>query len=394
MKKQMKTMKTMKTMKKRYRRKNVTNHNNKYKHRFLNKQIGGISGVTATTAENIMNDYLQGQMVASSTDQAMNQSPGDGVVDVINASGDDSTDLGSSINNVYSDGSFTQPTQTTESTQSTQPIQPNSTTEKLQKYLQYMRNNPSFIQSTLLNLVVKPAAVLIDELGKLLNMDMNNPEKVKLELDEMANSIQDPEERNKILNYNAQVLAVYLTASKPSIDIISGIFSQEITEIMSDFIYNMYNELTGSIQKMVPILALPSVIFNDIPLMLISIIQAMTTITQLAANGYVSTQESVQRINKSIMKKADANMNLAIEEQKKADILEKQNKLVQFILEKPEIIDSYVKYLNKVKQNNTTELNGANNNNMVGGNKKHTNLNKERLLNEIKKSLHEYTRSI
>ena len=381
--------KTMKTMKKRCRRRNVTNHNNKYKHRVLNKQHGGISGVNAAenAAENIINAYQQGQMIASSTDQEMNQLPGDGVADVINNAGDNNTDLGSSINNVYSDGSYGS---------STQQTQPNSTAEKLQKYLQYIRNHPSFIQSMLLNLVVKPAAVLIDEVGKLLNMDMNNPEKVKLELDEMANSIQDPEERNKILNYNAQVLAVYLTASKPSIDIVSGIFSQEITEIMSDFIYNMYNELTGSIQKMVPILALPSVIFNDIPLMLISIIQAMTTITQLAANGYVSTQESVQRINKSIMKKADANMNLAIEEQKKADILEKQNKLVQFILEKPEIIDSYVKYLNKVKQNNTTEVNGMNNNNMVGGNKKYTSsqVNKERLLNEIKKSLQEYNRSI
>uniref|UniRef100_A0A6C0EEU6 Uncharacterized protein n=1 Tax=viral metagenome TaxID=1070528 RepID=A0A6C0EEU6_9ZZZZ len=329
-------MKSNKKTKKRrtqhYRTRQYKNTYNKTKNK---KQYGGneslINNVNDQLNELNNNIIPNAQMISTSTDES--QEPGDGVVDIVNNAGDGKTPIGEAINTTFN------------SDQTDQPAQP-AQSDQLQKYLQYIQNNPNFIQSTLSNIVVKPTAYLINELGSLLNVDMNNPDKLKTQLDEMADSIQDPEERKKVLNYNAQVLAVYLSASKPSIDIISGIFSEEVSVILGDIIYNM----STKIQNIIPGLGL----FNDIPQMLMSIVQAATTLAQLTSTGATSTQQNLQELNNSIMNEVDVKNKLVIEQKKQAEILEKQNKLVEFILEKPEIINSYIEYLNKYKNENIT----------------------------------------
>jgi len=396
-------MKSNKKTKKRktqhYRTRQYKNIHKKTKNK---KQYGGTVTDTINTVEGVANDInnavQNGQMVASSTDPEYNQTPGDGVVDIVNNAGDGNTPIGKAINTTFNSDQTGQPAQ---------PDQP-AKSDQLQKYLQYIQNNPYFIQSALSNTVVKPTAYLINELGSLLNVDMNNPDKFKTHLDEIADSIEDPVERNKVLNYNAQVLAVYLSASKPSIDIISGIFSEEVSEILGDIIYNM----STKIQNMIPGLGL----INDIPQMLMSIVQAATTLAQLTSTGATSTQQNLQELNKSIMNEVDAKNKLAIEQKKQADILEKQNKLVEFILEKPEIINSYIKYLNKYKNeeltvndiiSNSSKITDSNldanldlpDTNMTGGKKKSTirtvmsNKNYETLLNAIKESLDDYNKN-
>ena len=377
----------MKTMKKRR-----TKFIKQYKHTYKNKkQYGGTVTNSINTVNNVANNISNTiqdvqQTVAISTDES--QEPGTGVVKVVEKSGDTKTPIGTAIEKTFN------------SDQSDQPAE----SDQLQKYLQYIQNNPNFIQSTLSNIVVKPTAYLINELASLLNVDMNNPEKLKTQLDEMADSIQDPVERNKVLNYNAQVLAVYLSASKPSIDIISGIFSQEVSEILGDIIYNM----SAKIQNMIPGLGL----FNDIPQMLMSIVQATTTLAQLTSTGATSTQQNLQELNNSIMNEVDVKNKLVIEQKKQAEILEKQNKLVEFILEKPEIINSYIKYLNKYKNEKITindiiptssKITDSNldlpHTNMTGGKKKSTtrttmsNKDYDTLLNAIKESLNDYNKN-
>jgi hypothetical protein len=366
----------MKKMRTKQNRQNKLNKQNKKNNRTRHKKQHG--GSVVNTIDEINNAVQTGQPIATSTNES--QKPGAGVVDIITNAGDPNTPIGKSINNVFNpDGTTRDETDGN-----------NQKSEQLQSYLQYIEQHPNFVQSTLSNILVKPTAYIINDLGSLLNVDMNNPEKLKTQLDEMADSIQDPVERNKILNYNAQVLAVYLTASKPSIDIISGIFSQEVGLILSDLVYNM----SMSIQNMIPGFTL----FNDIRQMLLSIVQATTTLAQLTNTGVISTQENLQQLNKSIMNEVDSKNKLVIEQKKQAEILEKQNKLVEFILEKPEIIDSYIKYLNKTKNENLTIndiIPTTDETNMTGGRKKNrVNLDKEceNILNAIKDSLNDYNK--
>lgn len=373
--------KTMKKMRMKLN-KNTYKKNNRTK---CKKQYGGDLTETVNNITNKVNDLNNatqtGQMVASSTDQEQNQEPGDGVVDIVNESGDSNTPIGKAINNTFNtDGSAD------EGNQSPQ------TPGDLQKYLGYIQTNPNFIQSTISNILVKPSAYLINELGSLLNVEMNNPKNLKTKLDEMADSIQDREDRNKILNYNAQVMAVYLSASKPSIDIISGIFSQEVGEFLGNVVYN----ISSRIQNMIPGVTL----FNDVSLMLASIAQATTTLAQLTNTGVISTQENLQQLNKSIMNEVDVKNKLVIEQEKQADILEKQNKLVEFILEKPEIIDSYIDYLNELEnEKRTIDDIIPGNTNMTGGRRnkqknKERNLDKEHetIMNAIQDSLNNYNK--
>lgn len=374
--------KTMKKMRIKLN-KHTYKKNNRTKHK---KQHGGDITETLNAINNQANNLntavQDGQMIASSTDSQYNQEPGDGVKSVILDSGDGNTTMGKIINEGLDPDSQEQTPE--------QPAQSQQKSEQLQSYLQYIEQHPNFVQSALSNILVKPTAYIINDLGSLLNVDMNNPEKLKTQLDEMADSIQDPVERNKILNYNAQVLAVYLSASKPSIDIISGIFSQEVSEILGDVIYNM----STTVQNMIPGLSL----FNDIPQMLVSIVQATTTLAQLTSTGTTSTQQNLQQLNKSIMNEVDSKNKLIIEQKKQAEILEKQNKLVEFILEKPEIIDSYIKYLNKTKNENLDVSNiipPSDPNMMRGGRRKNrVNLDKEReaILSAIKDSLNDYNK--
>jgi len=360
--------------------KNTYKKNNKTKYK---KQYGGDITTTVNAindeANNLNNLIYQGQTVASSTDQEQNQEPGDGVVDIVNESGDSNTPIGKAINNTFnSDGSAEQSPQSID----------------LEKYLAYIQKNPNFIQSSISNMVVKPTAYLINELASLLNVEMNNPENLKTKLDEMANSVgyEDEENRKKILNYNAQVLAVYLSASKPSIDIISGIFSQEVGEFLGNVVYN----ISSRIQNMIPGVTL----FNDIPLMLASIAQATTTLSQLTSTGAISTQENLQQLNKSIMNEVDVKNKLVIEQEKQADILEKQNKLVEFILENPKVIDSYIDYLNQLEnEKRTIDDIIPGNTNMTGGRRnkqinKERNLDKEHetIMNAIHESLNHYNK--
>jgi hypothetical protein len=345
-----KKSKTMKKMRmkpaKRSTNKNKNTYTNTYKNTNTNtykkiKQHGG----TAIDTINQFNDAVQtGQSVVDSTTPRMNQDPSNGIGDIVEKVGDDNTTMGRIIETGLD------PDSNQRETNDPDPNQTNQKSKQFNEYLAYIQKNPNFIQSTLSTILVKPTAYVINELGNLLNVDMNDPEKFKTQWDEMnqnANMIDDPIQRNKVLNYNAQVLAVYLTASKPSIDIISGIFSQEVSEVLGDIIYNM----SLKIQNMIPIFAIPR-LFNDIPLMIMSIVQAGTTLAQLANTGAVSTQENLQKLNNSIMNEVDVKNKLIIEQTKQAEILEKQNKLVEFILEKPEIIDSYIQYLNKYKNEN------------------------------------------
>lgn len=373
--------KTMKKMRIKLN-KNTYKKNNRTKHK---KQHGG-GDITKTIntiknqADNLNYAVQDAQMITSSTVPQSNQDSSDGVKSVIVDSGDANTTMGNIIEKGLGSDSQDQSEE--------QPDQSDEKSKQLQSYLNYIQQNPNFVQSVLSNILVKPTAYIINDLGSLLNIEMNNPEKLKTQLDEMADSIQDPVERNKILNYNAQVLAVYLSASKPSIDIISGIFSQEVSEILGDIIYNM----STTVQNMIPGLSL----FNDIPQMLVSIVQATTTLAQLTSTGATSTQQNLQQLNKSIMNEVDSKNKLVIEQKKQADILEKQNKLVEFILEKPKIIDSYIKYLNKTKNENL-DINDiippSDPNMMTGGRRKiRANLDKERetILNAIKESLNDY----
>lgn len=370
---------------------------NLYKNR---KQYGG----SVTDAFNTLNTAIQnGQQVAMSTDEEQNQEPGDGVVKVVNDAGDKNTPIGKAINNTFN--------QDDNSDQSGQSGQQNQQSDQLQKYLAYIKQHPYFIQSAISNIMIKPTAYLINELASLLNIDMNNPQKLKTHLDEIANSIEDPVKRAKVLNYNAQVLAVYLSASKPSIDIISGIFSQEVSEILGNLIYN----ISSRIQNMIPGLNF----FNDIFLMISSIAQATATLSQLTSTGAISTQENLQNLNKSIMNEVDVKNKLAIEQKKQANILEKQNKLVAFILANPKIINSYIEYLNKYKNEKLTVNDIIPNSNkitdpnldpnldlpqdskiIVGGKKKNTRIinesnmdnTRDYILNAIKESLNDYNR--
>ena len=332
--------KTMKKMKIKPTKRTTTNKNkNTYK---KTKQHGG----TAIDTINQFNDaLLTGQTVASSTNAQQNQDPTNGLGDIVKKAGVNDTTMGKIIETgLDPDGSQNEPNDPDQSNESNQKSQ------QFNEYLAYIQKNPNFIQSTLSTILVKPTAYVINELGNLLNVDMNDPEKFKTQWDEMnqnANMIDDPIQRNKVLNYNAQVLAVYLTASKPSIDIISGIFSQEVSEVLGDIIYN----ISAKIQNMIPIFAIPR-LFNDIPLMIMSIVQAGTTLAQLANTGAISTQENLQKLNNSIISEVDVKNKLISEQAKQAEILEKQNKLVEFILKKPEIIDSYIQYLNKYKNEN------------------------------------------
>jgi hypothetical protein len=397
----MKINKKYKTMKKmRKNRKNSKTKNNQrgglatlptLSHNSMNDMndmnpIDSMSIINKITdeANNIQKEIQSGQTIADSINSQ--QEPSYGVEGIITGSGDDKDGLGKDIKkglDPYGTADETSDETTEQTGQSSEK------SEQLQKYLQYIQNNPNFIQSALSNVIVKPTAYLINDLGSFLNIEMNNPEELKVQLDEMADSIQDPNERNKILNYNAQVLAVYLSASKPSIDIITGIFSQEVSEILGDIIYNM----STTIQNMIPGISL----FNDIPQMLTSIVQAMTTLAQLTSTGATSTQQNIQQLNKSIMNDVNTKNKLIIEQKKQAEILEKQNKLVTFILEKPEIINFYVKYLNKYKNENidVNDIipNNTSTTNMKGGRKeKIVNIDKQRenILNAIKESLHNY----
>ena len=373
---------------------------NLYKNR---KQYGG----SVTDAFNTLNTAIQnGQQVAMSTDEEQNQEPGDGVVKVVNDAGDKNTPIGKAINNT-----FNQDDNSDQSDQSGQSGQQNQQSDQLQKYLAYIKQHPYFIQSAISNIMIKPTAYLINELASLLNLDMNNPQKLKTHLDEIANSIEDPVKRAKVLNYNAQVLAVYLSASKPSIDIISGIFSQEVSEILGNLIYN----ISSRIQNMIPGLNF----FNDIFLMISSIAQATATLSQLTSTGAISTQENLQNLNKSIMNEVDVKNKLVIEQKKQANILEKQNKLVAFILANPKIINSYIEYLNKYKNEKLTVNDIIPNSNkitdpnldpnldlpqdskiIVGGKKKNTRIinesnmdnTRDYILNAIKESLNDYNR--
>ena len=373
--------KTMKKMRIKLN-KNTYKKNNRTKHK---KQHGG-GDITKTIntiknqADNLNYAVQDAQMITSSTVPQSNQDSSDGVKSVIVDSGDANTTMGNIIEKGLGSDSQDQSEE--------QPDQSDEKSKQLQSYLNYIQQNPNFVQSVLSNILVKPTAYIINDLGSLLNIEMNNPEKLKTQLDEMADSIQDPVERNKILNYNAQVLAVYLSASKPSIDIISGIFSQEVSEILGDVIYNM----STTVQNMIPGLSL----FNDIPQMLVSIVQATTTLAQLTSTGATSTQQNLQQLNKSIMNEVDSKNKLVIEQKKQADILEKKNKLVEFIIEKPKINDSYIKYLNKTKNENL-DINDiippSDPNMMTGGRRKNrANLDKERetILNAIKESLNDY----
>ena len=401
--------KTMKKMRMKPARRSTTNKNKTPYTKI--KQYGGTA---IDTINNLNNTLLTGQTVASSTNAQQNQDPSDGIDIVVKNAGDDNTSMGKIIKNgLDPDGSQDETNETNE-TNETDPNQTNQKSKQFNEYLAYIQKNPNFIQSTLSTILVKPTAYVINELGSLLNVDMNDPEKFKTQWDEMnqnANMIDDPIQRNKVLNYNAQVLAVYLTASKPSIDIISGIFSQEVSEVLGDIIYNM----STKIQNMIPIFAIPR-LFNDIPLMIMSIVQAGTTLAQLANTGAVSTQENLQKLNNSIMNEVDVKNKLIIEQTKQAEILEKQNKLVEFILEKPEIIDSYIQYLNKYKNENidiknvipesTTgtnqesnqELNNTDTIRMSGGNSTRTNKKNnmekvhESILYAIKESLNDYNK--
>lgn len=373
---------------------------NLYKNR---KQYGG----SVTDAFNTLNTAIQnGQQVAMSIDEEQNQEPGDGVVKVVNDAGDKNTPIGKAINNT-----FNQDDNSDQTGQSGQSGQQNQQSDQLQKYLAYIKQHPYFIQSAISNIMIKPTAYLINELASLLNIDMNNPQKLKTHLDEIANSIEDPVKRAKVLNYNAQVLAVYLSASKPSIDIISGIFSQEVSEILGNLIYN----ISSRIQNMIPGLNF----FNDIFLMISSIAQATATLSQLTSTGAISTQENLQNLNKSIMNEVDVKNKLVIEQKKQANILEKQNKLVAFILANPKIINSYIEYLNKYKNEKLTVNDIIPNSNkitdpnldpnldlpqdskiIVGGKKKNTRIinesnmdnTRDYILNAIKESLNDYNR--
>jgi hypothetical protein len=154
-----------------------------------------------------------------------------------------------------------------------------------------------------------------------------------------------------------------------------------------------------SFQNMIPGLGL----LNDIPQMLISIVQAMTTLAQLTSTGATSTQQNIQELNKSIMNEVDVKNKLVIEQKKQAEILEKQNNLVEFILEKPEIINSYIQYLNKFKNEKITinDIIPNSETNMTGGKIKTqlqtrttiSNKDHDIILNAIKESLSEYNKN-
>lgn len=376
--------KTMKKMRMKLN-KNTYKKNNRTKYK---KQYGGGFTDTVNAITKGVNDFENATQTGQKVASSVNQLPGDGVPKIIDGAGDSNTPIGKAINNTFNpDGTADEGNQSLQNS------------EDVNKYLAYIRENPNFIQSSLSNMVANPVAEITNKLGSLLNVEMNNPENLKTKLDEMADSIkpdsiegEENPEYKKILNYNAQVMAVYLSASKPSIDIISGIFSQEVGEFLGNVVYN----ISSRIQNMIPGVTL----FNDIPLMLASIAQATTTLAQLTSTGVTSTQENLQQLNKSIMNEVDVKNKLVIEQEKQADILEKQNKLIEFILENPKVIDSYIDYLNQLEnEKRTIDDIIPGNTNMTGGRRnkqinKERNLDKEHetIMNAIHDSLNHYNK--
>jgi len=101
-------------------------------------------------------------------------------------------------------------------------------------------DNP-FKLITLWNLAVQPIPKIIAELYNILKTgNIKNPDEVRAKLDKMANEIKDPDVKNQVLNYNSEIMNVYLNSIAPSINIISNILSQSVTDTIINVINNLY----------------------------------------------------------------------------------------------------------------------------------------------------------
>ena len=101
-------------------------------------------------------------------------------------------------------------------------------------------DNP-FKLITLWNLAVQPIPKIIAELYNILKTgNIKNPDEVRAKLDKMANEIKDPDVKNQVLNYNSEIMNAYLNSIGPSINIISNILSQPVTDIIINVINNLY----------------------------------------------------------------------------------------------------------------------------------------------------------
>jgi hypothetical protein len=108
--------------------------------------------------------------------------------------------------------------------------------------------NP-FQLHTLLDLSLQPIIRITNELYNILKSGhINNPNELKIKLDTMANSIQDIEVKNQVLNFNSQILNVFTTNIYPSMNIISNVISTPISKILENLIKNTYIYLIDSIK--------------------------------------------------------------------------------------------------------------------------------------------------
>lgn len=108
--------------------------------------------------------------------------------------------------------------------------------------------NP-FKISSLWDLAVQPITIILSELYNILKTgSIKNPNELKTKLDNLANSIEDPDVKNMVLNYNSQIMYIYLNDINPSVNILSNVFSKPISKVLDNIIRNMYIYLIDTIK--------------------------------------------------------------------------------------------------------------------------------------------------
>ena len=138
------------------------------------------------------------------------------------------------------------------------PLQKTNKSNNYNSSSQYTNIDPSLLYqihgnpfklNTLWDLAVQPITKIISELYVILKTgSITNPNELQAKLDTMANEIEDPDVKSLVLNYNSQIMNVYLNSINPSINIINKTSSLPISEIITNLIKNTYIYLIDNIK--------------------------------------------------------------------------------------------------------------------------------------------------
>jgi hypothetical protein len=103
--------------------------------------------------------------------------------------------------------------------------------------------------NSLWDLAVQPITNILSELYNILKTGkIENPNELKTKLDNMANLIEDTDVKNLVLNYNSEIMNVYLNQIGPSIQIVKNLFSTPINHALRNLLTNMYIYLIDNIK--------------------------------------------------------------------------------------------------------------------------------------------------